>query len=441
MRIAFFALAVACLAGCAEEEPGPCEHRVCSIDSDACVQRVAEVVACERGVEPLTPEVRYMTQAEVIAEWNADMPTPEEEQANLRWIDAEGLVGLMPAGYTTAQADADRADGIAAYYSSDTKEVTIIVDSGVDDDAFAYEILAHEMVHVYQDVEWDLTDLLDAYATTFDRFLGLRAVVEGDASLFQSIASAALLDFTPSGTEWRDFIATFQAEMLARSQESTTPSLDTLVYFPYAFGLGYVYPAWDEDGMEGMARAVNDPPDSVRQVMRGYPGEHREPINDDEAFDAAAVPVLPGFTFVDGAHKGTWQVNAMLQQTGASEHPFHTTALDPVGADYFSVFVHDETGALAVVWRIQNGGAFADSLELPSSAWSSDEELASRTWRFVDSDVVLVAGTTGLVASELFDTIEGWQTPQAALEAAGTLEGRHRSCAHRFGAMLHAPCG
>jgi hypothetical protein len=172
---------------------------------------------------------------------------------------------------------------------------------------------------------------------------------------------------------------------------------------------------------------VLDPPDSVRQVMRGYPGETRPDINEDAALDPVAVPVLPGFAFIGGDHQGTWLLNQTLQRTASPTAAF-IPELDQVTADYFSAFRHEQTGAFAAVWRIRGGAAF--SLTLRDTEWGRPDP--PRNFLYFDGDLVLVAVGEGLDPLLVLQTITTWQSPTAAYEAAG-LEGSPQQ--HRIGCL------
>ena len=67
------------------------------------------------------------------------------------------LVGLMPAGYMPADADADYLSNFAAFYSPTRKDIVILTGRKGSDVASDYIILVHEMTHAYQDAAHDLT--------------------------------------------------------------------------------------------------------------------------------------------------------------------------------------------------------------------------------------------------------------------------------------------
>ena len=408
------------LVGCgSEEDIDPCDWRVCDIEEQSCVEAVAETVACQREVDLVVPEVRFVTAEEVLFEWNADTPTPEQLERQRQYIAAEALVGLMPEAYEPTQATADQIENIAAYYSRDGGGITIITDNDLDDPVDAYALLVHEVVHAYQDASWDLDALSEAHATTTDRFLGLRATIEGDASLYGNLATLAALGLSPESVNWGEYFEGFQSTMLGYAKMTETPSIDALTLFPYAWGEAYVYPAWRRLDTAGPESVAHDPPDSVRQVMRGYPGEMRPDINEDALLDPVAVPIVPGFVFVGGDHYSVWLVNAMLQRTAASPYSF-VGEVDSVTADYLSALRHEESGAPVAVWRIRGGAALTGIIEDFESMWSTwDPNELRRSWHVVDDDIVLVAVGEGLESTVVFESIDGWHTPQAAYEAAG----------------------
>ncbi len=414
IKLGFVVAFAVALSACGERDD--CDYRVCDIERESCVNAVAKTVACQRGVETLVPEVRFLTREEVLAEWNAEPLTPEELERQRELFVAQSRVGLMPENYQPGQVSLDQLDNVAAYYSRDTGEVTIISDSSLDDRELAYEILVHEMTHVYQDSAFDLDALGEAHGTSLDRALGLRAAIEGDAQLQESFAAIALLGWTPDEVDWNRYFVDFESAMLERAAMSDTPALDTFAFFPYAFGEHYLHGAWLDVDDLASETVLLDPPDSVRQVLRRYPGRSRPDINEDALLEPTAVPVLPGYTFIGGDHFGNWLLNAMLQRT-AADTALYDPALDAVGSDYWSAFRHDASGEVVVVWRIRGGPAIAPVLDQAGSMWSSLSADTTRSWHAIDGDVVLVATAAGTDSHELFASIERWQSPR---EAAGT---------------------
>ena len=411
-------------SACAEGSIDLCQHQICSIDDPACIEQIAETMACQLELdEVVLPTVRFLTTDEVVAEVRADTEgrTPEQIRDITDYYRAESLVGLMPTDYEYGDQDTNFVDWAIAYYSSLTKEVTIITDNVGDDVERSYLVMVHEMVHVYQDAERDLGALADEHATTFDRFLGLRAMIEGEAVIYESLADIQFLGYEPENVDWPRYFRDYQTFALDAAAESEAPSLDATAYFPYAFGSEFYYQAWKQDDPGATEALFSAPPDSVRQVMAGYRSANGV-VNGDGRLAPHAAPVLPErYQYLGSGHQSVWLINAMLQRTAAHTRPWASQELEDVSADYLSIFRDEESGALVAVWRIQDddGSRLSDTLLLqPSSRWADSttvDPAAEPTTHLVaqvDGDVLLVA-TNGPDARMVLEEIEGWQTVEA----------------------------
>jgi hypothetical protein len=116
----------------------------------------ARTVACRLELDELTiPEVRMSTAAEIAAEIEAtaDPVSSDQIQDVTDYYRGEALIGLMSEDYEYGDDRTAFLDWAIAYYSSDTKEVTIITDNLGDDVQRSYLVLVHELVHAYQDAE------------------------------------------------------------------------------------------------------------------------------------------------------------------------------------------------------------------------------------------------------------------------------------------------
>ncbi len=408
--------AAALVAGCADDET-PCSHRACDIHKSSCAEFVAEVIACQRDVPVTLPDVRFATAAELVAE--RDPPTQEELDHDRDYWAGEALVGLMPTNYDPADEAADSLSGVLAQYRPATEEIIIVSDSNIDDEETAYRVLVHEMIHAQQDAEYDLDALWDEYATTFPRGLGLRAAVEGEASLFTTFAELELADLTEDEINWERYFADWQTDMLERARDSEVPSLDVRGLFPYSFGSEQVYRAWTAGGLEAVRDYVQHPPDSVRQVMAGYAHRPPEVFNQDTALAPMAVPVLPGHTYLGGAGQDSWLLNTMLQRTaGISE--LWRADVAKIEADHLSVWRDDASGARVAVWRlVGDTSAIHTMLTGPGSRWiESPQDARTHHIRRLGADWILVAAENVTTAS-IADSITGWQSQAEAFESAG----------------------
>ncbi|PRQ05516.1 hypothetical protein [Enhygromyxa salina] len=405
--------------GCAGEDAlDPCSYQVCSIDDPACIERVAEAVACKLdAAEVVVPKVRMLTAAEVVAEIEAGLetPTPEQVRDITDYFLGEALLGLMPADYEYTPPQAHIADWAIAYYSVTNKEIVVITDNLDGDPEQAYLVMVHEMIHVYQDEGRNLEALLDAHATTYDRFLGLRAAIEGEASFYDSLAEIELAGLASSEIDWAGYYARWQGNVLELAAATEQPSLDAVALFPYSFGSAFMFAADQDAGRGGVEAVFGQPPDSVRQVQAGHDRWPDQARNRDDLLDTHAAPKLPDrYEFLGGGHESAWLLNTMLQRTTGAAALWSAVVAD-VSADYLSVFRDADTQALVAVWRIQTDAApnLTNVLLGPSSWWVAAQsgEPASHVVTQVDGDVVLVAISDAGDANLVIAEIEAWQSP------------------------------
>lgn len=421
-----FSISLAALVGapflpaCGDDGPN-CQHRVCDIGSASCTEFVAEVIACQRDVPVVYPNVRFVTHAQLIAE--REQPTPEQLDFERDYWAGEALVGLMPENYNPANADADSLAGVAAQYHPRSQEIVIVSDSSIDDERGAYLVLVHEMLHAQQDAEYDLEALGAQYATTFPRSLGLRAAIEGEASFYTAVADLELLGHSPHDVDWNRYYAQWQDDALHAARETEVPSLHVVGLFAYAFGSEQIYRAWGAGGLDEVRNYVQNPPDSVRQIMAGYAARPPQVFNLDTVLDPHAVPILEGHTYLSGGAQDVWLLNTMLQRTTGST-ALWSGVLGAIEADHLSVWRNDESGSRVAVWRIQGPSSPIESvLTEADSRWTTAPEQATTHFmRAVGDDWVLVASETlGVVA--IADAITGWQSQDQARASAELVPG------------------
>lgn len=412
---------VALLAtACSDPEIDPCHHRVCSIDDAACVEQVATTVACRLGLDDLTiPDVRMATRAEIAAEIEADADPVSADQIGdeVDYYRAEALLGLMPEDYEYGDDRTAWLDWAIAYYSRDTEGVVILTDNLGDDREFGYLVLVHELVHAYQDAHRDLDALSEQHATTFDRFLGLRAATEGEATHHETFAAFELEGRNPELVLWDEYYGDYKAWALDNAAESTQPSIDVVGDFPYAFGGQLIVEAWQTGGLDEIDRVFATPPDSVRQVIAGYSEWPDEFTNGDAELAPHAAPRLPErYEYLGGGHQSVWLINAMYERT--ADVPFSwVPPLMSVSADYLAIFRDDDSGEVVAFWRIQTSDRdeMIRMLMTTTGPWSPDSgtHLISQ----VDDDLLLVA-TSGPAAADALAEVEAWQTVEEVEAAA-----------------------
>ena len=427
--------ALLALGACGDDRlpADPCEYAVCDITDADCARQVAEAVACNLDQDPIYPTVRMLSPAEYLAEQDAadpDNPSAAEQRDRDDYLRMQILVGLMPAGYMPADADADYLSNFAAFYSPTRKDIVILTGRKGSDVASDYIILVHEMTHAYQDAAHDLGTLEAEKARTWDRSLGLHALIEGGAVLQQNFAQLALSRIDVLGVDWGAYFADWQEESLERALASDTPALDTSAFFPYSFGGQFVFDAWTYDGPEGVEALFDQPPDSVRQVISDYSSWPDLVRNEDAQLDPHAVAVLPAnYQFIGGGHEGVWSLNATLQRT--AQGGLWTPDLSDVSADYLAAWRWNDD-RVAAIWRIRSARRTPLLNDLTAGVWRLDSDVATtHVVAEVDDDLLLIAVSEGDARLVLAD-ISGWQSPEEAAPGAdaGAVR-RHRQLGRR----------
>ncbi|MDD9946086.1 MAG: hypothetical protein OXU20_33890 [Myxococcales bacterium] len=200
----------AMLAACTDHG-GPCaKHRfangrACDIRDTSCQVQIFEAVRCVRGTEGTLPSVRvidadtYRQELMPGPEADPDPDTSEETEAPTdHWSASLALLGLLPED-TTARAarTAEALDWVTAFYSALYRDVTIIDRGEPREPEDNVTLLAHEFVHALQDEVSGSEELSERGSRNDDAILARTALSEGEATLVEDLAYAALFDLSP----------------------------------------------------------------------------------------------------------------------------------------------------------------------------------------------------------------------------------------------------
>lgn len=402
MRSAVGVLVLGALSsGCAADDELACTHEVCEPADPSCLERAAEVVACRLGTSPVVPSFRITTTENLAAEVSFDAG----ELAFLTEVyRAEALVQLAPPDIDPLAAAVERRRSIRGFYSIDDQEIVLVDDAPkMEERDRRYEVLVHELVHAAQDVQVDLRAFDRRFGTTRDRWLAARAVVEGEAELYETHAAIEVAGHALQAInrekyfdDWRDF-------SLEHLGEGPTATLDAAGVFPYPWGGGFALRAWDSNGPNQVRALFDEALPSTRAVMTGF-GQAWKIVNRDVEVDAVGVPRFIGDAFepVGVRHQGAWMVMAFLAQNGVAQSQL-VVAGQGVAGDVFSIYRISGSANLAVVWRIRGSLPVLDG-------WPTELDEATDRYRArIEDDTVLVATSPGLLVSSIVESIEGWQ--------------------------------
>lgn len=181
---------------------------------------------------------------------------------------AYGKLGLLPPGgdlkntllsFYSVQA--------MAFYDSRTKRV--VLPAGDDTSSKNWilgerdeKVIAHELVHAYQDQQFSIGDRLRANGNG-DAALALRSVAEGDAMLSEVAYVFGGLD---------DSLPTYVRQMLDAGEENASlPDMPMIVSdrmrFQYVSGIRFVTRALDDNGWPAVNLLYRSPPLSTEQIL------------------------------------------------------------------------------------------------------------------------------------------------------------------------------
>jgi len=352
-----------------------------------------ESVACLRGGDPVAlPVVRVIDEralrdllTEEDEEDEQDRPSEAEQEAEFaRWSRGLGLVGLSSPDYDLSDATDDTASEIAALYLHSTKEILVIDRGRPSNDRGAIALLAHESVHAMQDAELDLDAYQQRWGSSFDGQLGVRALIEGEAVLYELLTVVALEGHTPDELDWRGLFASWRGETLQEADQDESPLTTARWRFPYAFGGGYVAQHWLARGRVGIDLLFEQPPLSTSEVMFGTP--QRDVLDAREGLRPQALPSLgEGYDAVGRVTAGAWIARIYAGRLGLGGGGL--VPAEALLGDMLSVHVNEDTDRVVTAWRVRGKDAHAIHSWLPDVDASSTRAVLDPFfgWRPTDS--------------------------------------------------------
>jgi hypothetical protein len=223
-------------------------------------------VAPLRGLSPLSTVPRTFMNHDQLRTYFTNMLAKEwpieEEQRQAAVLSA------LDMGGGNANLRQSEIDGmvkeILGFYDQDTKQLVVVTDlaqMGVRDRV----TYAHEFTHSLQDQHYNLTALFDRAKGNADYALGIRALVEGDATLTMGLYARKNLSAMD--------IANYQLEEFQSIDLSGLtfgeggPLVESATYFPYEEGANFVATLYQAGGWKAVNAAFKQPPRSSEQVL------------------------------------------------------------------------------------------------------------------------------------------------------------------------------
>ena len=329
------------------------------------------------------PPVTVLTREEFMDEYGG---LTGEVDADQRTFDNQKLKALFFVGEDEDSVSV-RADNqnvsVAGFYSSMTNEIVLV--SNDEHPTVNEPILAHELLHAWQDQRHDLTRFTDP---TRDGSNAINGLIEGDAVYVEYLYEQHCLD------EWECVgVDDGDGDVGDQPPPPANWGLLLLQFQPYSDGPAFVAGVYEQGGWDAVDALYDRPPVTTRQVIEPdlYPEWEPRAIDVEDTSDEGWERLDPDGQ-PDHQRLGMAAITAMfvapLYESGGTtalvprdewfnwdpDEPDDLQALDPLNydtsfasgwdGDYFSVYERDD-GETAYVWKI---------------AWESTDDAAT----FVD---------------------------------------------------------
>jgi hypothetical protein len=358
-RFALLLLCCVALLGCSRR----LELEPCNIADESCQEDIYYAVVRMRGDgwDPFDglPPIRTISldqyRDELTPDEPAEPPDPDEPPAEPKvdpWDVALRWLGLVTPTTTSSQAAIDnRVQNVAAYYSSAAQSVTVI-DRGSEEvnERADTILLVHELVHAFQDNE---VRAAPVDHTTDGGFAG-RALIEGEARMYEELAITEVDRIAPLGLAWHGHYSNHVQYLRSRLAEQPSPFY-AVSWFVYDLGAHMLMSGW----LRGGNAAVRELGASHPRSAVGYMARH-EGMELDSAprIGCRVEPPTEAFKLAGYDRFGAMQLYAFLTGSDMVEPDAWRTALH-WRDDLLWLYLEEESQEVALSWRIRLASAAA----------------------------------------------------------------------------------
>lgn len=246
---------------------------------------------------------------------------------------------------------------VAGFYDMETDEVYVL-NTGKRLNAHGEITYAHEVVHALQDQHFDLQALIEPIEDkNDDAMLAFSALVEGDATVLQSI-------YLVSKPEIMSRVAKDikKEQRGLRQVKNLPPLIVQTASFPYAAGQNFVMSLRQGGRWDGVNAAYNDPPTSTEQILHPEKYAAREEPATVRLPDLAST-LGPGWKKLTENTFGELQTRVLLEGQGKARQALAAAA--GWNGDRFALWVHGDQEVVAwqTVWDSEtDAGEFAAAM-------------------------------------------------------------------------------
>jgi hypothetical protein len=270
-------------------------------------------------------------------------PEPEEPRIDPRDVALRLLRLVQPSTSTGEARVQDRINHVAAFYSSATRSVTVIDRGGQRNDRSDTILLLHELVHAVQDDEiagWD--------GASIDGDFAARAMVEGEAVLYENLGSLELDGLSVEDADWKGYYGNWVGRRRHSMRSAKSPY--------YSTGW-FVYPLGGELLTQAYLRGGNA---AVRNMQTEWPKQSVAFMAKHAQLDVPASASIgckaqapgEGFRTITRDRFGALQAYGFLTVNGVEETRAWGHTLGLVD-DELALFFDGEARAVAVSWRLR----------------------------------------------------------------------------------------
>jgi hypothetical protein len=262
--------ALLALASACGDDGGESASIPCSIAQESCRRAIFGLTSRMRNQrDARMPPARIISREQYAKETRDEIAQQMSRPIDLQYEASLRLLKFLPEGSSAGEAMADsNIAGVAAYYASDTKKVTIVSDSA--DDAYSGSLtLSHEYTHALQD-EREGLQALAAKAFSTDQIMAEVSLVEGEATILSDavMAEAAGLDYDYVGAV-SPYLDRLLNGLLTDVGESIAPFTEAQLVLPYPVGGRPIAIAYDLRGAAGVAAYFQAWPDTLAEWVDG----------------------------------------------------------------------------------------------------------------------------------------------------------------------------
>jgi hypothetical protein len=344
------------------------------------------------GIYPTHPVERKMiTRADLAADIKKQFEAEYSPDQARKDALTYSVFGLMKGDEDLYQMYLNMySEGVAGYYDPETGVIRVVSDSGFG--PMEMRTYAHEYTHALQFQRYDIKGLGNTdeiLKQDPERYLGLQALIEGEASMAEDMWSEknfSRLD------QWDEYKQEFMTIFSAGDIFQTPRFLWSFMFFPYEQGKAFAWDAFHHGGWEGLDAVFRHPPVSSEMIL--HPDRYRNSDQPIKLPNPMLSNEFPASQWTE-LENGSWGEYGMriLMETNLEADTIDSAATG-WGGDAYDVWQNPQTGHLIGIWH---------------TAWDTSQD-ANEFW-----DALLKWNNGRMSSSALSATVTCWDASASAI--------------------------